>query len=54
MNIVMNEAGAFIEVQGTADGHAFHRGELDMLLDLAADGIKSVLSVQSKSLRQTE
>ncbi len=54
MNIVMNEAGAFIEVQGTAEGHAFHRGELDMLLNLAADGIKSVLSVQSKSLRQTE
>ena len=53
MNIVMNEAGAFIEVQGTAEGHAFRRGELDSLLDLATGGIKNVLSLQAKSLRQT-
>ena len=36
MNVVMNEAGQFIEVQGTAEGHAFRREELDKLLDLAA------------------
>ena len=53
MNIVMNEAGAFIEVQGTAEGHAFRRGELDSLLDLATCGIETVLSLQAKSLRQT-
>ena len=36
MNVVMNEGGGFIEVQGTAEGHAFRRNELDSLLDLAA------------------
>jgi ribonuclease PH len=50
MNVVMNEAGAFVEVQGTAEGHAFQRGELDKLLDLAAVGIKRLLAVQSAAL----
>ena len=54
MNIVMNEAGAFIEVQGTAEGHAFHREELDQLLDLAAGGIKSVLELQAQCLQRTK
>ena len=31
MNVVMNNGGAFIEVQGTAEGHAFRRNELDAL-----------------------
>ena len=35
MNVVMNDGGAFIEVQGTAEGHAFRREELDAMLDLA-------------------
>jgi ribonuclease PH len=39
MNVVMNSGGAFVEVQGTAEGHAFRRHELDQLLDLAAQGI---------------
>jgi len=51
MNIVMNDAGAFVEVQGTAEGHAFHRGELDRLLDLASGGIESVLSLQAQCLQ---
>ena len=46
MNVVMNEAGGFIEVQGTAEGHAFQRGELDRLLDLAASGIDVLLEAQ--------
>jgi ribonuclease PH len=50
MNVVMNEAGAFVEVQGTAEGHAFQRGELDKLLDLAAVGIKRLLAAQSAAL----
>jgi ribonuclease PH len=50
MNIVMNEAGAFIEVQGTAEGHAFLRRELDQLLDLAAAGIREVQSAQAYAL----
>jgi ribonuclease PH len=50
MNVVMNEAGAFVEIQGTAEGHAFQRGELDRLLDLAHAGIKTLLPLQSAAL----
>ena len=50
MNVVMNEVGAFVEVQGTAEGHAFQRAELDRLLDLAAVGIKRLLAAQNVAL----
>jgi ribonuclease PH len=50
MNVVMNEAGAFVEVQGTAEGHAFQRNELDRLLDLAAVGVKRLLAAQTAAL----
>ena len=50
MNIVMNDAGAYIEVQGTAEGHAFRRNELDALLDRAAQGVNSIMEVQTSSL----
>ncbi len=50
MNVVMNDAGAFVEVQGTAEGHAFRRAELDALLDLSADGIRALLEAQSAAL----
>jgi ribonuclease PH len=50
MNVVMNEAGGFVEVQGTAEGHAFLRGELDALLDLASAGIESLLDAQTAVL----
>jgi ribonuclease PH len=50
MNVVMNEAGAFVEIQGTAEGHAFQRGELDRLLDLATVGIKRLLAAQTAAL----
>lgn len=50
MNVVMNEAGGFVEVQGTAEGHAFQRGELDRLLDLAASGIGQLLELQKSAL----
>jgi ribonuclease PH len=46
MNIVMNEAGGLIEIQGTAEGHAFLREELDQLLDLAGRGIEELLQAQ--------
>ncbi|NKC11351.1 MAG: ribonuclease PH [Gammaproteobacteria bacterium] len=46
MNVVMNEAGAFIELQGTAEGHAFRRGELDDMLGLAEQGIAEIMAVQ--------
>jgi len=50
MNVVMNEAGAFVEVQGTAEGHAFQRGELDRMLDLASQGIDVCLAAQREAL----
>ncbi|NOT83509.1 MAG: ribonuclease PH [Methylococcaceae bacterium] len=50
MNVVMNDAGAFIEVQGTAEGHAFRKEELDAMLALAGDGIKDLLAKQQFAL----
>jgi ribonuclease PH len=50
MNVVMNNGGAFIEVQGTAEGHAFRRHELDALLNLAAGGISQLFALQMQSL----
>ena len=46
VNVVMNDAGAFVEVQGTAEGHAFRRDELDRLLDMAAAGIQDIMKLQ--------
>ncbi|GAB3680927.1 ribonuclease PH [Salinisphaera aquimarina] len=46
MNVVMNEAGGFIEIQGTAEGHAFKRDELDALLGHAEKGIGELLEAQ--------
>jgi len=50
MNVVMNNGGGFIEVQGTAEGHAFRRHELDELLNLAANGIGQLLARQLEAL----
>ncbi|HKE45881.1 MAG TPA: ribonuclease PH [Steroidobacteraceae bacterium] len=50
MNVVMNNGGGFIEVQGTAEGHAFRRNELDVLLNLAAQGIGQLLAHQLQAL----
>ncbi len=50
MNVVMNEQGAYIEVQGTAEGHAFGRDELDAMLDLAWHGISRLLEGQRAAL----
>lgn len=50
MNVVMNDQGAFIEVQGTAEGHAFRREELDGMLDLAASGIGELIAAQRQAL----
>jgi len=51
MNVVMNNGGAFIEVQGTAEGHAFRRHELDALLNLAASGIGELCTLQAQALK---
>lgn len=53
MNVVMNNGGAFIEIQGTAEGHAFRRHELDELLNLAAGGIGQLLSRQLEALNES-
>ena len=50
MNVVMTGTGGFIEVQGTAEGAAFSKQELDALLGLADEGIKELVSLQKKSL----
>jgi ribonuclease PH len=50
MNVVMNDAAAFIEVQGTAEGHAFRKEELDAMLELASLGIKQLLERQQEAL----
>lgn len=50
MNVVMKDGGAFVEVQGTAEGHAFRRDELDALLDLAACGIDHLHGLQRAAL----
>jgi ribonuclease PH len=48
MNVVMNNGGGFIEVQGTAEGHAFRRHELDALLNLAASGVARLFQLQAE------
>lgn len=50
MNIVMNDAGHFIELQGTAEGHAFRREELNSMMDLAEQGIREIMALQNESL----
>ncbi len=50
MNVVMNDGGGFIELQGTAEGHAFRREELDDLLILAGKGIGELLAAQRLAL----
>jgi len=50
MNVVMTGEGGFIEVQGTAEGSAFSRKELDELLSLADKGIGELVALQKKSL----
>ena len=50
MNVVMNDGGGFIELQGTAEGHAFRKDELDQLLYLADKGIKSLMDAQTAAL----
>ncbi|MES9845846.1 MAG: ribonuclease PH [Candidatus Sedimenticola sp. PURPLELP] len=50
MNVVMNDAGAFIEVQGTAEGHAFRKDELQSMLDLAEKGILEIMQAQREAL----
>ncbi len=50
MNVVMNDASAYIEVQGTAEGHAFRHEELTAMLALAKQGISELLGKQTDAI----
>lgn len=52
MNVVMNSDGHFIEVQGTAEGHAFSIEELNEMLALAQTGINELFEIQRKALAE--
>ena len=54
MNVVMNERGDFIEVQGTAEGHPFSRTELLAMLDLAQGGIFTLIQAQKQALAENK
>ncbi|QDL53586.1 ribonuclease PH [Rhodoferax aquaticus] len=51
MNVVMTGAGHFVEVQGTAEGQAFSRTEMNQLLDLAEKGVTELMRLQQEALR---
>jgi ribonuclease PH len=51
MNVVMSDAGDFIEVQGTAEGHPFNQEELNSMLALAKKGISELVSSQQEALK---
>jgi ribonuclease PH len=53
MNVVMNDGGGFIEVQGTAEGHAFRRAEMDQMLALAELGVKELVVRQRAALGES-
>ena len=50
MNVVMNDKGLFVEVQGTAEGEPFSRDALNRLLDLGEKGIRELISIQKRAL----
>ncbi|MEB0139826.1 MULTISPECIES: ribonuclease PH [unclassified Undibacterium] len=50
MNVVMTEAGDFVEIQGTAEGAAFDRASMNQLLDLAEGGISDLIALQKQVL----
>jgi len=50
MNVVMNDNDGFIEIQGTAEGHAFRMNELEAMLDLARKGISELHELQRACL----
>ena len=50
MNVVMLESGEFVEVQGTSEGKTFSREQLNLMLDLAEQGIRSQIAIQKEVL----
>jgi len=54
MNVVMTGGGKFVEIQGTAEGEAFTKKEMDGLIRVAQSGIKTLTRIQKKSLHDKE
>ncbi len=54
MNVVMNEAGRFIEVQGTAEGHAFTEDEFSAMLGLAREGVAHIVERQNEAIESAD
>ena len=52
MNVIMNDKGEFIEVQGTGEEATYTRKELNELLDMAEKAIKQLLEIQAKTLHE--
>ncbi len=52
MNVIMNDKGEFIEVQGTGEEATYTRSELNQLLDMAEEAIKQLLEIQNKTLHE--
>ena len=52
MNVVMTDAGKFVELQGTAEGEPLSRKDLDALLKLAEDGLKQLFAAQRAALAE--
>jgi ribonuclease PH len=50
MNVVMTGSGKFVEIQGTAEGDAFTKKEMDGLIEIAQNGIKVLTRIQKKAL----
>ena len=54
MNVIMTDAGSFIEIQGTAEGDAFNEQELHALLELAKKGISDIIEMQKTALKNKD
>ena len=52
MNVIMTEAGGFVEIQGTAEGETFSQEELSSMLALASKGIKELIVLQKAALSE--
>ncbi|MCI6151847.1 ribonuclease PH [Fusobacterium perfoetens] len=50
MNVIMNDKGEFVEIQGTGEEATYSRAELNQLLDLAEKGLKELFEIQDKNL----
>jgi len=50
MNVVMTGSGGLVEVQGTAEGEPFSRGQMEAMLDLAGKGIGELIAAQKRAL----